>query len=132
MLRPGLAVAGLACLACPADAAPARSHIYGNVHYIEEADDTVGIEMRLHLGMRPWIDVVLCEGECAPQRRIAIALNPGGFSFDYPEMQTNPDGTQTPNVLHFEARYRGRNLIVGVKDASTEKLRPLKKPIALR
>jgi hypothetical protein len=132
ILRLGLAVAGLACFACPAEAARARPLIYGSVHYIEEADDTVGIELRLHLGMRPWIDFVLCEGECAPQRRIPITLNPSGFRFDYPEMLTDPDGKQTPNVLHFVATYRGRDLIVGVKDASTEKLRPLRKPIALQ
>lgn len=128
----GYAAAGLLCAACPADAAPLRSGIYGNVHYIEEADDTVGIELRIHAGARPWIDFVLCEGECAPQRRIAVLPVPGGFSFSYPEMLTDPDGKQMPSVMHFLATYRGRNLIVKMKGVSSEKLRPLRKPIALQ
>lgn len=131
-LRLGLAAAGLICAAPSAHTMPLRSAIYGDVHYIEEADDTVGIELRIHSGARPWIDFVLCEGECAPQRRIAILPMPGGFSFDYPEMLTDPDGKQTPSVMHFVGAYRGRNLIVKVRDGSSEKLRPLRKPIALQ
>jgi hypothetical protein len=130
-LLPGLA-ASFACAALPANAVPLRTAIYGDVHYIEEADDTVGIELRIHPGARPWIDFVLCEGECAPQRRITITPMSGGFTFDYPEMLTDPDGGQTPSVMHFLATYHRRNLIVKVRGGASEKLRPLRKPIALQ
>lgn len=132
MLRLGIAVAGLACAACPADAARVAPALYGNVHYIEEADDTVGMELRVHSGPKPWIDFVLCEGECAPQVRLGVTRTAGGFRFDYHETGSDPDGRPTQTILHFTATYRGRSLIVAAKDAPSEKLRPLRKPIALQ
>ena len=128
----GLAAAGLACLALPVTSAPLHPAIYGNVHYIEEADDTVGMELRIHSGAYPWIDFVLCEGECYHQTRIRMKNAPGGFSFDYHEMLTDQDGKPVPSVMHFVATHRGRNLIVRQKGGSVDALRPLRKPIALQ
>jgi hypothetical protein len=131
-LRASLAVLALIVIGCPAGAAPTRSALYGNVHYIEEADDTVGIELRVHAGPRPSVDFLLCEGECAQQVHLPIVPVPGGFSFDYRETGADPDGRPVQHVLHFIATYRGRNLIVRVGEGSPEKLRPLRKAIALR
>jgi len=131
-LRAGLAVLGLACAALPAGAAPFSPAIYGNVRYIQEADDTVGMELRIHPGAHPWIDLVLCEGECAHQTRTPITPVPGGFRFDYHETLAGPDGKPAPDIIHFMATYRGRNLIVRATDGSPDKLRPLRKPVALQ
>lgn len=131
-LLTGLAAAGLACVACPVGAARPASAIYGDVHYIEEADDTVGMELRIHPGAHPWIDFILCEGECAHQARMPIVAVPGGFRFDYHEALAGPDGKPAPDVIHFVATYRGRDLIVRAGDDSSEKLRPLRKAVALQ
>jgi len=129
---PGLAAAGLACVACPVDATRLAPAIYGNVHYIEEAGDTVGMELRIHPGVHPWIDFILCEGECAHQARMPIIAVPGGFRFDYHEALAGPDGKPAPDVIRFVATYSGRNLMVRAGDGSSEKLRPLRKAIALQ
>ncbi len=128
----GLAAAGLACVACPIAATRPASALYGNVHYIEEADDIVGMELRIHAGPHPWIDFILCEGECAHQAHMPILSVPGGFRFDYHETLADPDGKPAPDVLHFVATYRGRNLIVRAGDGAPEKLRPLRKAVALQ
>jgi len=131
--RRGVAAAILMSAASPVSAAPVRAGIYGNVHYTQEAGDIVGMEIRVRPHPRPSIDFVLCEGECAPQVRLPIAMVPGGFAFTYRQALTDQDGRALPDALmHFTAAYRGRNLIVRMKGAPTEKLRPQRGPIALR
>lgn len=132
MLRLGLVSAGLACALWPAGASSRQPTIYSSVRYIEEADDTVGMELRIHPGGRAWIDFVLCEGQCFPQVRLPIATNRGGFTFTYRQSATDEAGRPVPDtIMHFSAVREGLNLRVRLKGAPSEKLRPVREPIAL-
>jgi len=129
----GLRAVVLACLALPADAKPVRSSLYSSVRYVEEAGDDVGMEIRIHAGAKAWIDFVDCEGQCFPQVRLPITLTPKGFTFVYRESVVDQDGKPAPDiVMPFVATYEGANLIVRTKGAPSEKLRPIRKAIALQ
>jgi hypothetical protein len=133
MLRSGISVAAMLSVAVPVDAGPRRAAIYSNVHYVEDGGDVVGMEVRVHPSPKPWIDFVLCEGECAPQTRLPVSLRPNGFSFVYREAVVDQDRRPAPDiVMPFIATYEGPNLVVRLKGAPSEKLRPQHKPIALR
>ena len=91
------------------------------------------MEVRLHPSTSPWIDFVLCEGECAPQARLPIVRSANGFTFVYREPAVDQDGRAAPDiVMHFTGTYRGRNLVIKLKGAPSETLRPRIKPLALR
>jgi hypothetical protein len=129
----GLTAASLACLALPADTKPIRSSLYSSVRYVEEAGDDLGMEIRIHVGEKPWIDFIDCEGQCLPQVRLPITLTPKGFTFVYRESVIDQDGKPAPDmVMPFVAIYEGANLVVRMKGAPSEKLRPIRKAIALQ
>ena len=128
-----VAAACVACTASPAGAVPARALIYSNVHYIEEAGDDVGMEVRLHPAAKPWVDFILCEGECGRQVRLPITITRNGFTFVYREALVDQDGRPAPDaVMRFVATYEGRNLMIRQKGVPTEKLMPQRKPVTLR
>jgi hypothetical protein len=75
----------LAALAATGVAAKAITPgVYGDVRYIEEAGDLLGMELELFGGGdNAHVEFVVCEGECSEVFREQVRLTPDGFRFHY-------------------------------------------------
>jgi hypothetical protein len=106
---------------------------YSDVRYIAEADDLVGMELRLHRGPNPGIDFVLCEGGCYDQVYLPITPTANGFTFVYRQKTRDEHGQPAAdNVMRFTATYRGKDIIVRMKGAPEDRLKLLRHPPMLR
>jgi hypothetical protein len=115
--------------------------VFGNVRYIEEAGDLLGVEVRFfRRAGQPMAELTYCEGWCAMSYTQPVVRHGDGFEMGYGEPYTNGKGqTVAGPQFHFRFTPVGRHLKMAMwvdgkpVDPGKEDrwLRPLARPYGL-
>jgi hypothetical protein len=74
----------IALLPAPAKLAPWPKGVFGNVRYVEEADDLLGYELRVfQRDGRIMVELVDCEGWCNASMTVPLMRHGHGFELIY-------------------------------------------------
>jgi len=118
----GTALALTALAAPSALGAPAgRVEMYTNLKYIAEADDYVGLNLRIRRGITPSVDYELCEGWCNGSLRFPATIEGSTIRFTVRQPLWNEKGQPAePTVYRVVARKvqtkRGLRMVVTSPD----------------
>lgn len=110
--------------------------VYGDVAYIEEAGDLVGVELQIPERSDQPIEITLCEGNCYTVVRASYVVKDDAIEFDYRDGLVDQDGKEAGETLiHFRLESRGKDVMLinlpVSDDLPPERLKRLPKRSAL-